>query len=118
MPHAQQTLFASDREPHPQPLAPAALASASRTQHAFALLGAGPPQHELVFALDSASLLVVVVLDIASSSFRVSTRCPRFNDEDAVRCKRTQRAYSSDGRLERHGRAVFGTGSQAPGERR
>jgi hypothetical protein len=68
--HAQQTVFASDPETHPQPLAPAALASASRTQQAFVVLGAGPPQHEFVFGLFPASLLVVVVLDIASSSFR------------------------------------------------
>jgi hypothetical protein len=70
VPHAQQTVFASDPETHPQPLAPAALASASRTQQAFVVLGAGPPQHEFVFGLFPASLLVVVVLDIGSSSFR------------------------------------------------
>ena len=70
VPHAQHALFALDPETHPQPLAPAALASASRTQHAFVVLGAGPPQHELVSDLFPVSLLVVVVLDIASSSFR------------------------------------------------
>jgi hypothetical protein len=50
---------------HPQPLAPAAFASASRTQHAFASPGAGPPQHGLVFALVPVSLSVVAVFDIS-----------------------------------------------------
>ena len=63
--HAQQTIFGSPVGPHPQPVPPAALASASRTQHAFALLGAGPPQHELVFVLVPVSLSVVAVFDIS-----------------------------------------------------
>ena len=99
-PHAQQTVFASDPETHPQPLAPAALASASRTQHAFALVAAGPPQHELTFGLFPVFLSVVAVFDIAVLLIQVSTRRSPVNDEDAAHCKRTQRAYSSDGRRE------------------
>lgn len=63
--HGQQIRLGSAAGSHPQPLAPAAFASASRTQHAFASLGAGPPQHELVFALVPVSLSVVAVFDIS-----------------------------------------------------
>ena len=69
----QQTAFrsaAANAERQPQPVAPVALASASRTQHAFASLGAGPPQHELVSSSLSVLLSFVVVFDIPSSLFR------------------------------------------------
>jgi hypothetical protein len=98
--HAQQTTFGSPVGPHPQPLLPAAFASASRTQHAFALVGTGPPQHEFAFFLFPISLSVVAVFDIAVLLIQVSTRRSPVNDEDASHCKRTQRAYSSDGRRE------------------
>ena len=89
--HAQQPRFVSVVGSHPQLLPPAALASASRAQHALALLGAGPPQHELVFCSLLVPLSFVAVFDIVVLLIEVSTRCSPANDEDAGRRKRTQR---------------------------
>jgi hypothetical protein len=88
---AQHIRFESAVGSHPQPLAPAALASASRAQHALALRGAGPPQHESVFCSLPARVSVIAALDIVIPLIEVSTRRSPANDEDAGRRKRTQR---------------------------
>jgi hypothetical protein len=91
--HAQQTCFESVWGSHPHPLAPAALASASWTQQALALPGAGPPQHELVFRSVPVRLSFVAVFDIVVLLIEVSTRCSPANDEDGRHPKKTQRLF-------------------------
>jgi hypothetical protein len=91
--HAQQTCFESVWGSHPHPLAPAALASASWTQQALALAGAGPPQHELVFRSVPVRLSFIAVFDIVVLLIEVSTRCSPANDEDGRHPKKTQRLF-------------------------
>jgi hypothetical protein len=57
----------------------------------LALLGAGPPQHEVVFRSLPVFLSLVAVFDIVVLLIEASTRCSPANDEDAGHRKRTQR---------------------------
>jgi hypothetical protein len=112
---AQHIRFESAVGSHPQPLAPAALASASRAQHALALRGAGPPQHESVFCSLPASVSVIAALDIVIPLIEVSTRRSPANDEDAGR-RKGRNDYLSG--FERQVRFAADAASHAPGDRR
>jgi hypothetical protein len=108
--HAQQVLFAWAAGSHPQPAVPAALASASLTQHASVLLGAGPPQHESVFRSSLVPLSFFCVFDIVVLLASGEQSPLAGNDEDAVDRKRTQKRLVRVGatRARRTGRRVTG----------